>query len=634
MKIAYCHLIKHIHEKPRIDELSDRLFQLGHEHEVANDIFEIEFTPNRGDCLSINGLLRDLAVFYTIEFNNDIYEENLKPLALNFKNLAPQICPKISFLMLEIESVPDSYKGVLKDYFSDLNLNKNNFFTDVSNYLSYEMGQPTHCYDREKIEGEIVFQESKKDIEFKTLLGKKINLTKKNAIFSCNDKPINLAGVIGGKNTECSSGTKNILVECAFFEPDAIIGKTVKYDIQSEAAHKFERGVDPDCHEKVLRRFIQIVDDHAQVNNIEFISNIYTKKTKTLIPFDVTRINKIIGIEISINNFQDYLLKLGFRVIDDFIEIPSYRSDIKTQNDLAEEVARIIGYDNIPVSSFSISRNIKKTNVNIENKIKSFLLDHGFFEVINAPFVDVTTSNCIKVDNPLDSSKKFLRTSLIGSLINNLLYNEKRQKESIKLFEFSDVYYFDKKILKKRKLAIIASGRVGLNYEDFSLKINKKYMINLFKKILPDEIFDFETISRENLDTKIKSEIVSLEIDIKKISDEVLKYNEMSKPPTEFKVYESISELPLSYKDISFSVKDYTKLSELENFILNYKDKILKNIFIFDYYKNEEKNEIKIGFRFTFQSQHETLNSNQIEKVLDNIVKKSLKIKSITIPGM
>ena len=171
-------------------------------------------------------------------------------------------------------------------------------------------------------------------------------------------------------------------------------------------------------------------------------------------------------------------------------------------------------------------------------------------------------------------------------------------------------------------------------YEDFSLKINKKYMINLFKKILPDEIFDFETISRENLDTKIKSEIVSLEIDIKKISDEVLKYNEMSKPPTEFKVYESISELPLSYKDISFSVKDYTKLSELENFILNYKDKILKNIFIFDYYKNEEKNEIKIGFRFTFQSQHETLNSNQIEKVLDNIIKKSLKIKSITIPGM
>ena len=147
MKIAYSHLVQHIEESPNIEQISDSLFQLGHEHEIDGGIFDLEFTPNRGDCLSVDGLLRDLAAFYTINPGQEIFSEKLDELLIDFENLSESICPQISFLKLEIDEVPEIYKDSLGDYFLDLSLNKNNFFTDVSNYLSYETGQPTHCYD-------------------------------------------------------------------------------------------------------------------------------------------------------------------------------------------------------------------------------------------------------------------------------------------------------------------------------------------------------------------------------------------------------------------------------------------------------------------------------------------------------
>ena len=140
MKIAYKHILEHINSKPSINELSEKLFQLGHEHEIENDIFDMEFTPNRGDCLSVIGLLRDLSVFYKTDLKIEKYTDRIKTLELDFKNNAKNACPKISFLKIEISNQNiKPYKGKLKSYFDDLDCKKNNFFTDISNYLSYEM---------------------------------------------------------------------------------------------------------------------------------------------------------------------------------------------------------------------------------------------------------------------------------------------------------------------------------------------------------------------------------------------------------------------------------------------------------------------------------------------------------------
>ncbi len=634
MKIAYTHLAQLIEENPSIENISKNLFQLGHEHEIENGIFNMEFTPNRGDCLSINGLLRDLAVFYTVDFKQEIYNEKFDELIIDFENLSKDICPHISFLKIEIDQIPNTYKGSLGNYYSDLSLNKNNFFTDISNYLSYETGQPTHCYDANKINGKIVFQEIESDEGFETLLDKKITLTKKNAVFSLNNEVINLAGVVGGKSTSCSVDTKTVIVECAFFQPEAIIGKSVKYDIQSEASHKFERGVDPECHDSVLRRFVKLVSEHANIMDMSIISYKYKDNPIYTTPIDVSKINQIIGINLEEEEYLRYLSKLGFGIDDGLIRIPSFRSDIKTQNDLAEEVARVIGYDNIPRAKIRIPKSQNLNYKDVENKLRYFLLDNGFYEVINSPFVNLALKEAIKVDNPLDTNREFLRTNITNSLVDNLLFNERRQKDSIKLFEISDIYTINNGVNKKRKLSLIASGKVGLDYENFSKKISKKYLSSLFQEILPKEAFDFQILSRDRLNTKIKNEIISLEVDIGMFSNDILSYKEMSKPPEKYNQYSPISDLPSSFKDISYSIKDYDKTKDLQDLLLNYQSDIIKNVYIFDYFKNEKAQEIKIGFRFIFQSKISTLTSGKIDIVYNDIINKSLEINGVSIPGI
>ena len=635
MKIAYKHLVKNIIGNPSIDEISDRLFQLGHEHEIEKNIFNMEFTPNRGDCLSLNGLLRDLSVFYDVKASQEIYNEELKMLDIDFENLSQDICPQISFLKLEIDSIPDQYKDYLNDYFIDLDLNKNNFFTDISNYISYENGQPTHCYDADKINGKLVFQELDTDQEFRTLLGKKINLTSKNSVFLLNNKVINLAGVVGGIETSCSSDTKTVLVECAFFKPEAIIGKSVKYDIQSEASHKFERFVDPECQDRTIRRFIKIVDEHTNIKDISVIAYKFKQNKVTKIPIDSNKINQIIGINISQDTYLNHLSKLGFNINDEHIEVPSYRSDIETQNDLAEEIARIIGYDNIARNEITIPKGKISNIYDLENKLRFLLLDEGFYEVINTPFVGDGSSNSISVDNPLDSNKKYLRSNLIESLLENLLFNERRQKDSIKLFEISDIYTVkDNKINVTRKLAIIASGRAGHNYKDFSKKISKKYLTSIFKEILPGENLEFSLLNRELLNTKVKNEIICCEIDMGNFSSDVLSYKEISKPPESFIKYTPISSLPISIRDLSFSITDFTELDKLQEYILEFKHELLKEVFIFDYFYNEKNAEIKIGFRFVFQSADTTITEMQVNNIINVIIDHIEDIDGITIPGL
>ena len=636
MKIAYKHLVNHIQENPSIEMISDKLFQLGHEHEIEGDIFNMEFTPNRGDCLSINGLLRDLAVFYTVNSNKKISNENIDTLNINFTNLSQEICPVISFLKLEVEKIPQTYSGCLKDYFSELNLNKNNFFTDISNYLSYETGQPTHCYDANKIEGELVFQEKSLDCEFETLLGKKIRLKDKNPVFLLNDEVINLAGVIGSMNTSCTKETTTVIVECAFFKPESIIGKSIKYDVQSEASHKFERSVDPKCHDMVLRRFINIVSEHANIIEMSLISYNYHELQEQKIPVNFQKINEIIGININEDEYLSYLSKLGFNNEDGLIKVPSYRSDVKNQNDLAEEIARVIGYNNINRNDLIIPecKRIYKSK-EIENKLRYCLLDLGFHEVINFPFVNNDKDSSIKIDNPLDSNRDNLRINLKDSLLNNLIFNERRQKDSIKLFEISDIYTSANGVIKKiRKIAIIASGRVGHNYEDFSKKITKNYLSELFKNSLPSEKFDFQVLNRDSIDTKKKDEIVYFETNIENFSNKVMEYRETSKSPDNFILYRPVSDLPSSKRDLSFSIKDIDQCKPLEKFILSYKNNLLRDVFVFDFYNNEKKQEIKIGFRFVFQSQNATITDSEVDNIMNDIIKRALELNSVSIPGL
>ena len=638
MKVAYKHLISCIPSKPSIDEISERFFQLGHEHEVEDEIFDMELTPNRGDCLSVHGLVRDLAPFYEIDLSSDIYEKELKKLDIGFVNHAPEACSHISFLKIDIEGEITPYGGKLKEYFKDLNINKNNFFTDISNYISYEMGQPTHCYDAKKIGNLFSLEIIEEDKKFHTLLEKEIVIKGRNLVFLEDGKVINLAGVMGGKNTSCSTNTKSVIIECAHFNPEEIIGKSVKYDIKSDAAHKFERGVDPLCHEEVLRRFIQIVSNHANIKNVEIYKDNFVDYSPINIPFDEKKISNILGISNDKKAFEEYLLKLGFQILDNAIIVPSYRNDVKNLNDIAEEIARVIGYNNISATSFQMPSANAITNIKIlEQNVKDFLIKNGFFEVINNPFVNTKEDYAIKVDNPLDSNRQYIRTNLERSLIENLLYNERRQQDSIKLFEISDVYSIDRNLKNKKVLGIICSGRVGKNYLDFSKKINIKYVRNLIKELLPTTNINPINIDRKSLNTKLDNEIIYLELELNSLNDlapHLISNQKRYSKESNFIKYSPVSEFPSSSRDLSFSIKNIDKYYEIQEYLLAYKSDLIKEIFIFDFYNNQKNNEIKLGFRFIFQSTTSTITENEVNNVMEAIIKHTLSIDSVTIPGL
>ena len=631
MKFIYQDLLNLLTHHPSKEDLSKKLFQLGHEHEIVGDIFHMEITPNRGDCLSLIGLSRDLNNFYDSKDPFEIYDEEIESLDINFTNLSTESCPKISFLEIEIDKDISPYKSYLENYFLLPDNKKTNFFTDISNYVSYERGQPTHCFDRETINESLTFCDKSCDEDFKTLLGEKIRLREKNCIFLVDDKIISLAGVMGGESTACTKETKKVLVECAYFNPEAIIGKMIKYNLKSDAAHKFERGVDFASQEKVLRRYISIVKDHAHIKSLKMKTFIGKDLEDKYLPIDIEKINKVLGTDLKYDDYVTYLNKLGFE-IEDTIKVPSFRHDIFNQNDLSEEIARIIGFDKIKSIPLNLNTNLSSEQNQI-SYIEDFFVEHGFSEVINFPFTATEEDKSIFIDNPLDSNRKNLRTSLKDSLIENLLFNERRQKDSLKLFEISDIYSNEENISQEKRLGIIVSGRYGHNYEDFGKKLDNKYLNKILNLDHNVKIFDIEEISRESLKTKKREKIFYTEISLEDIPNEMFKGSKKKRNKMNFIKYNPISEFPTSTRDFSFSIKNLEQYKNVISIIEDFNNQNLKDFFIFDFYLNEKLAEIKVGVRLVFQSHTKTLTDEDIKGSIDDLLKPFLNLDGVFIPG-
>lgn len=636
MLVSKNHLRKFLKKDMSDDELSSRLFQLGHENEFVNNLIDLEITPNRGDCLSLYGIARDLNNFYDFSENLEVFNEEIAELQFNFQNNAIDDCPRIAFLLIEVEDLPVRYKPYLEEYFTDLEIKKNNFFTDVSNYLSYEIGQPTHCYDFTKLHSGLKLTRIKKDHDFKTITNKQINIKESDLVFTLKETPINLAGVMGGFSTGCTQNSKTVLVECAYFEPESIIGKSIKYDLNSEAAFKFERGTDPDIIEMALRRFIKIVEDHTTLKDLKIYKEDNFKKDPRFIEYDLKKINSILGVEVIEEDFNRYINNLGFQIKNGLIFIPSHRHDIQNYNDIAEEIARLIGYDNLKKSDIKLPLNNNSTDLSLEDKVRSFLVEEGFSEVINFPFSENDNTGSVEIDNPLDSNKRFFRKNITESIVQNVIYNERRQKDSIKLFEISDIYRFDKKnkVFKStKKLALILSGRKDYNFRDFNIMMDKKLLDTILSNLTNETNIEVNQISRENLDSKIKHPIYSAEIELKLIDEALISDKSTQLPRFKEVKYSQISEFPLIKRDLSFQVDDINEINELCRLIDSFRHELLRDSFIFDFYQDEKRNRCKVGFRFSFQSMKKTLIDAEVDEIIDDIVKSLSSLKNTEIPG-
>ena len=634
MKFHYQHLLEILKKTPSKNELSEVLFQLGHENEIEGEIFDLELTPNRGDCLSLLGLARDLNFFFEFKNNLKIYDGQLEDFNFDFINHEPDACPEIIFLYLEIENEVNSYKDYLESYFEGLPNKRVNFFTDVSNYVSYELGQPTHCYDFSSLQGTLELKKIDKKKNFITLQDKKIIIDKGDLVFCINDEVINLAGIMGGKGTRCNDKTTKILLECAYFRPDEILGKSTKYGLSSDASHKYERFVDPALQDLAIRRFIQIVEEHANIKEIKLYKNSNTKHSEKIIELNPSKINSILGTKLDNKQISQILNNLFFETIENKVRVPSFRNDILTANDIAEEIARIIGYNNIPSQKINLPK-VEK-DFSLPNFLRKFLTKNGFTEVINFQFSNKDENKSISIDNPLDQNKNKIRTSLKDSLLENLLFNERRQKSSIKLFEISDIYTVDSSgtIHFKKVIGLIASGHVANNYKDFSKKIDVQFIDSIFKDLNIDLSKYLSKIDRHLLNTKRKEEIHFFEIPLEilegTINDEDIGQQDEN---INFFKYNEISDYPSSMRDFSFMVSDLDTINKISQKIFDFDSKILKDAFLFDFYENAAKQQVKAAYRFIFQDFSKTLTDDEINQDLEPLLSEILKLKNVSIPG-
>ena len=237
------------------------------------------------------------------------------------------------------------------------------------------------------------------------------------------------------------------------------------------------------------------------------------------------------------------------------------------------------------------------------------------------------------MDNPLDSNRASIRTSLKDSLIENLLYNERRQKDSIKLFEISYVYtHNDGKLDKQKNLGIISSGRIGNNYEEFSKFVNQDYLESIIVSGLSVSDPKIERISRENLNSKTKTPIFFVEIDLKDFKFQDIDADLLKEISKEIK-YEEISEFPKINRDISFLITNKDKIKVVNDYINKFENKILKEKFIFDFYNDEKRGFIKIGYRFIFQSNEKTLKVEEVDDILKKVIEIIISDDEIDVPG-
>ena len=644
MKIVYSHLLNLLEQQPKLKELSDLLFQLGHEHEIDGEVLDMEITPNRGDCLSLRGLARDLNYFYKAKElpKSDMI---LPALELQFDNKAQDVCPNISFMQIEIEQVPTEYEPYLEAYFADLGIKKNNFFTDISNYLAYESGQPTHCFDQNTMQGHFSLAKKKLKTKFKTLLDTEIELTEENLVFSLDDAVISLAGIMGGASTACSADTTKVLVECAYFQPEEILGKARKYNLSSEAAYKFERGVDYLCQEEVLRRFLQIVSEHTEVMSVALYKE-QNKTTLAEVPYYCNKLNAVVGIDISQQEQMAYLSALGFEAGEN-ITVPAHRSDVDQLNDLAEEVTRMIGYNNIPSQVLALPIMAKQHKRSFEDLVSRYLINQGCFEVINNPFTDFVGKEAIPVDNPLDKQRAMLRTCLMNSIRTNIAYNQNRQKDSIKFFEFSDIY---KTSGTERRFALAISGRVNKNAKEFNAQLDYAYLKGLVNSICNDILklqptyeltnkrgYDFYEslslngiaigglgkVSKDTIESKVKTPVFACELTI----DNLTVPNNQFTPTSDF---------PASYRDLSFSLSDLDEVGTLTKLVddASNDNDLITESFIFDFFQNKKLNLLKLGFRFKFQAKNKSLTDEEIDQIMDKLISDSLALDGISIEGL
>jgi phenylalanyl-tRNA synthetase beta chain len=445
----------------------------------SNTVIEVGLTPNLSHCLSIEGVAKELKAAFNLKFKKREITLTEEGTALNFKVEVndSEGCPRYSARVVEGLKVGPS-PDWLKQKLESVGIRSINNLVDISNYVMMETGQPLHAFDLDLLKEKVIVRKSLKDEKLTTLDGKERVLEEGTLIIADVEKPIAVAGVMGGANSEVNENTTRVLIESAHFDPSTVRKGAKKLGLSTDASRRFERGVDPNLTVRALdlaaSLMIQIAGGKVSRGLIDIKKEEFKPKTINL---RINRVNGLLGTHLGQGEIESLLTRLDFKVIPkdaNSVDVvsPTYRFDVKEEIDLVEEVARIYGYDNIPrePARFHDSELASAQSYIFETEVREKLIREGLQEFINCDLIGPTAlkivsgvealeDRAIKVLNPVSVEQSSLRTSLLPGLLQTVKHNFDRESKSIAGFEIGRIHYKDEDKYKEPAcVAIVLSG--------------------------------------------------------------------------------------------------------------------------------------------------------------------------------
>jgi phenylalanyl-tRNA synthetase beta chain len=645
-----------------------------------NDVvLEIAVTPNRPDALSHIGVARDLSAVFNRELRIpklDFQESQRDIKTLAGVELQDKLnCPRYSAKVVTGLSVRESPEW-LQNKLKKIGLRTINNVVDVTNFILHELGQPLHAFDLDQLSGKkIIVKSLAEELKFTTLDSKERILPKGTMMICDAEREVAIAGVMGGENSEVTESTKNILIESAYFNPASIRRTSKKLQLATDSSYRFERGTDPSNTVYAAQRAAQII---AAIADGEIARGVIDEYPEIIrqneIMFRLQVMKRLLGYEIPKADVIKIFQKLGINLLKDMGEslqviIPASRPDVKREADLIEEVARIAGYDKIPViEKVSITLHKRKDDFDTEDKIREAAVALGFNEMVNNPLIPEADAKLnaepIQITNPQSIDMAFLRTSLLVSALPVISNNIKKQEKNLALFEIGNVFRKLKEDINSfsdfeetKKLLLVISGKkhsrqwysAESEYDIFDLKglvsafLSKISLDNILYdsyNSIQDKIYDYQFTL--NFKESIFGTGGKLNKDVLKMFDinqHVFCFecnlSLLNKLTPEEKKFKELLKYPKVYRDFAFLFDKSINYASVKDFILKESSDILKSVELFDLFESSEisKDKKSMAFNLEYFDYTRTLTDEEVDRDFQNLINKVTKNFSAVLRG-
>ena len=648
-------------------------------HVEEDHVFEIGLTPNRTDAMSHIGVARDLMAALNLQNAGRDPLSLVKPCADSFKvdnhDLEIDViikdteaCPRYTGLTLSGVEVKESPEW-LKNRLLAIGLRPINNLVDISNYILHETGHPLHFFDADKITGrKVIIKKEPAGTKFITLDGEERELSG-NDLMICNEnEPMCIAGVFGGLDTGVSENTKNVFLECAYFDPKTI-RKTARYHgLNTDSSFRFERGVDPNDTVDVIKRAALLIKNLA---GGEISSGIVDRYPAPISSFEVNvaykNIDRLIGKKIPHDKIKDILTWLGMEVINDNMErmtvsVPTFKNDVTREADIIEEILRIYGYNNVEAPAqlrTSLSYLPRPDREYLQNLVSDQLSANGFAEMMNnsltksayaEKFSFIDKKRNVNILNPLSTDLNVLRQTLLFGGLETIIYNINRKNFDLKLYEFGRSYHVDtnkpkiasgqEKYSETAHLSVFLTGKANSeSWREPQKEVDffdlKYFVFGILDKLgLNPDRFETKTLSNDLFENGIQfSANQRLVIEMGALTGKVLDHFDIKQKVYYADLnwdmvvdllkdhsvsYREVPKYPKVRRDLALLVDKKITFEELKTLAFKTERNILKEVNLFDVYEGDKIEQGKKSYALSFilQDERKTLTDKVIDKTM------------------